>query len=257
MALVERGLKCYEGKAKTVYQTADENHYILHFRDDISAFNGVKREQLLGKGRVNNLLNAHIMHFLGEQGVPTHFESVLSPDESLVKRLEMLPVECVIRNRAAGSLCKRFGIPKGQVFDPPLFEFFLKNDALNDPLVTEEHLLTFGWANPIEIQQMRGYTHTVNQLLLPWFADQGLILVDFKLEFGWFEGTLCLGDEFTPDGCRIWDLQTGKVLDKDRFRQDLGEVVAGYEEVAHRLGVWVEDRGDDLSGVGVGYHRPG
>jgi len=227
----------YSGKAKTVYLTDDPDKLIMHFRNDTSAFDGVKVEKLERKGRVNNHFNAFIMQKLEEAGVPTHFEKLLSADESLVKRLKMIPVECVVRNIAAGSLCKRLGVQEGLDLNPPTFEFFLKNDALHDPMINEYHIRAFGWGTSEQITAMQNLTFTVNDVLKKLFADAGLLLVDYKLEFGDFHGQTVLGDEFTPDGCRLWDAQTRKKLDKDRFRQGLGEVVEAYEEVAHRLGV--------------------
>ena len=227
----------YSGKAKTVYLTDDPDKLIIHFRNDTSAFDGLKVEQLERKGQINNRFNAFIMQKLADAGVPTHFEKLMSPEESLVKRLKMIPVECVVRNIAAGSLCKRLGVQEGLDLNPPTFEFFLKNDALHDPMVNEYHIRSFGWATSEQITAMQNLTFTVNDVLKKLFADAGLLLVDYKLEFGDFHGQTVLGDEFSPDGCRLWDAETRKKLDKDRFRQGLGGVVEAYEEVAHRLGV--------------------
>jgi phosphoribosylaminoimidazole-succinocarboxamide synthase len=227
----------YSGKAKSVYLTDDADKLILHFRNDTSAFDGEKIEKLERKGEVNNRFNAFIMQKLEEAGVATHFEKLLSAEESLVKRLQMIPVECVVRNIAAGSLCKRLGVQEGLDLNPPTFEFFLKNDALHDPMINEYHIRAFGWANDDQITAMQNLTFTVNDVLKKLFLEAGLLLVDYKLEFGDFHGQTVLGDEFTPDGCRLWDAETRKKLDKDRFRQGLGGVVEAYEEVAHRLGV--------------------
>lgn len=227
----------YAGKAKTVYLTDDPQRYILLFRNDTSAFDGLKKEQLDRKGEVNNKFNAFIMTKLAQAGVPTHFERLLSNEESLVKRLDMIPVECVVRNIAAGSMCKRLGIEEGRDVNPPTFEFFLKNDALHDPMINDYHIRSFGWANDAEVARMKELSFTVNDVLKKLFADAGLLLVDYKLEFGRFGKDIMLGDEFTPDGCRLWDAQTRKKLDKDRFRQGLGGVVEAYAEVAARLGV--------------------
>ena len=231
------GQQLYAGKAKTVFTTDDPNHLVMRFRDDTSAFDGQKIEQLARKGLVNNKFNAFVMAKLTAAGVPTHFERVLSDTDSLVKKLEMIPVECVVRNIAAGSLCKRLGVKEGIDLDPPTFEFFLKNDALHDPMVNDSHIRTFGWASENEVARMKTLTFTVNDILKRMFAEVGLLLVDSKLEFGRYQGELTLGDEFTPDGCSLWDAQTRKKLDKDRFRQGLGGVVEAYEEVAGRLGV--------------------
>lgn len=227
----------YSGKAKTVYTTDEENKLILHFRNDTSAFDGEKVEQLDRKGMVNNKFNAFIMQKLEAAGVPTHFEKLLSDEESLFKRLDMLPIECVVRNISAGSLCRRLGIEEGLDLDPPTFEFFLKNDALHDPMINDAHIITFKWASQDEIDQMKALTFKVNDILKALFADAGMLLVDYKLEFGRYQGELMLGDEFSPDGCRLWDAETRKKLDKDRFRQGLGGVIEAYEEVAQRLGV--------------------
>lgn len=227
----------YSGKAKSVFLTDDPDKLILHFRNDTSAFDGEKVAQLDRKGEVNNKFNAFIMGELERAGIKTHFEQLVSADESMVKRLEMVPVECVVRNIAAGSLCKRLGVEEGLELDPPIFEFFLKDDERHDPMINEYHIRAFGWAADSEVQQMKQLTFDVNQVLQHLFAEQSMILVDFKLEFGRFKGDLLLGDEFTPDGCRVWDVATRKKLDKDRFRQGLGGVVEAYEEIASRLGV--------------------
>jgi phosphoribosylaminoimidazole-succinocarboxamide synthase len=210
---------------------------ILHFRDDTSAFDGVKVEKLSRKGKVNNYFNAFIMEKLTKANVPNHFEKLLSDDESVVKRLQMIPVECVIRNLAAGSLSKRLGIPEGTELAQPTFEFFYKNDALHDPMINEYHIRVFGWATDAEVEKMKELTFKVNDVLKPLFRASGMLLVDYKLEFGRFDGQVLLGDEITPDGCRIWDAETKEKLDKDRFRRDLGNVVEAYEQVAERLGI--------------------
>lgn len=225
------------GKAKTVYATDDADHLILHFRNDTSAFDGEKIEQLDRKGMVNNRFNAFIMQKLEAAGIPTHFVELLSAEESLVRNLDMIPVECVIRNISTGSLVRRLGVEDGLDLDPPIFEFFLKNDALHDPMINDYHIRAFKWANETEVARMKELTFQVNGVLQELFADAGLLLVDYKLEFGRHHGELMLGDEFSPDGCRLWDAKTREKLDKDRFRQGLGGVVEAYEEVAHRLGV--------------------
>jgi phosphoribosylaminoimidazole-succinocarboxamide synthase len=234
---MERRQQLYAGKAKSVFLTDDPDRLILLFRDDTSAFDGVKVERLSRKGAVNNRFNAFIMEYLARAGVPTHFERVLSDTESVVKRLRMFPIECVVRNLAAGSLCRRLGVEEGVALEPPTFELFLKNDALHDPMINESLARTFGWAGDAELARMRDLTFAVNDALRPLFGAAGLLLVDYKLEFGTFGGEILLGDEFTPDGCRLWDASTRRKLDKDRFRQNLGDVVESYEEVAHRLGV--------------------
>ena len=227
----------YSGKAKSVYATDNADRVIMEFRDDTSAFDGRKVVQFARKGRVNNKFNAFIMEKLSVAGVPTHFDRLLSDNEVLVKKLQMIPVECVVRNIAAGSLCKRLGITEGQELNPPTLEFFLKNDVLHDPMINEYHIRSFGWATDDEVAIMKDLTFRANHVLKTLFTNVGILLVDYKLEFGRFHGNIILGDEFSPDGCRLWDATTRKKLDKDRFRQDLGDVIEGYEEVARRLGV--------------------
>ncbi|MGP1571600.1 MAG: phosphoribosylaminoimidazolesuccinocarboxamide synthase [Moraxella sp.] len=227
----------YTGKAKSVYETDNSDYLILHFRNDASAFNGEKIAQLDRKGKVNNRFNTFIMQKLQEAGVETHFERQLSDDEVLVKRLKMIPVECVVRNYAAGGLVKRLGLTEGQPLVPPTYELFYKDDKLGDPMLSESTAIALGYASADELAQMHALTHKVNEVLSQIFDKADLMLVDFKLEFGLFHGRVVLGDEFSPDGCRLWDKQTKKKLDKDRFRQGLGDVVEGYEEVARRIGV--------------------
>lgn len=234
---MEKRQQLYAGKAKSVYKTDNEDYVILSFRDDTSAFDGEKVEQLSRKGEVNNKFNAFVMEYLEEAGVPTHFERLLNANESLVKSMDMMPVECVVRNVASGSLCRRLGVEQGLPLSPPVFEFFLKNDELHDPMINEYHIETFGWAKADDVTKMKALTFRVNEALKKLFQDAGMILVDYKLEFGLYKGKVILGDEFSPDGCRLWDAETGKKLDKDRFRQGLGGVIEAYEEVAKRIGV--------------------
>lgn len=234
---MEKRNELYRGKAKTVYTTDDPSRLVLEFRNDTSAFDGEKVEQLEDKGMVNNRFNHFIMTQLENAGIPTQLDELLSDTESLVKKLDMIPVECVVRNVAAGSLVRRLGVEEGKTLNPPTFEFFLKNDALHDPMVNEYHIEAFGWATKDQIAQMKELTFKVNSVLKSLFEQAGLLLVDYKLEFGVFDGQLVLGDEFTPDGCRLWDAETREKLDKDRFRQGLGGVVEAYKEVGQRLGV--------------------
>ena len=237
---MEKRQELYRGKAKTVYATDDPHLLVMHYRDDVSAFDGVKLAKLDLKGETNNKINAYIMGRLAAAGVPTHFLRVLNGNESLVRALKMLPIECVVRNVCAGSMAKRYGIAEGTVLPEPIFEFFLKSDPLHDPLVNDDHIRVLGWATAAEIAEMRAMTHKVNSVLKPLFAAAGLDLVDYKLEFGHplddLRGPLVLGDEFTPDGCRLWDHKTQEKLDKDRFRRDLGNVIEKYREVAQRIG---------------------
>lgn len=227
----------YTGKAKSVYTTDDADRVVILYRNDTSAFDGKRIEQLDRKGMVNNKFNAFIMDKLAAAGIPVHHEKLLSDTESLVKKLTMIPVECVVRNFAAGSLVRRLGVEEGRELNPPTFELFLKNDALGDPMVNEYHVRSFGWATDAQLARMKELSFKVNDVLKQLFDAGNMLLVDFKLEFGEFHGEIVLGDEFSPDGCRLWDKDTRKKLDKDRFRQGLGGVVEAYEEVGARLGI--------------------
>ena len=227
-----------KGKAKSLFTTSNDDRLIMHFSDDTSAFDGKKKESLLGKGEVNNQFNAFIMNHLENNGVETHHIEVLNNNDSLVWNLKMFPIECVIRNRASGSICRRLGTEDGLILESPLFEFFLKDDDLGDPLINDEHIISFGWATKEQINEMKALTYKVNSILSELFVNSGLILVDFKVEYGVSsEGKILLADEFTPDGCRLWDSETLKKMDKDRFRQGLGDVVESYHQVADRLGM--------------------
>ena len=234
---MEKRDELYAGKAKSVYRTDDPDRLILHFRDDTSAFDGKKKEALARKGMVNNKFNAFIMGKLEAAGIPTHFGGLLSDTECVVKKLDMIPVECVVRNLAAGGLVRRLGVEEGIELNPPTFELFLKNDEKGDPMINESLAETFGWATPDQLARMKALTFQVNDVLKQLFLDGGMLLVDYKLEFGVFEGEIVLGDEFSPDGCRLWDEKTREKLDKDRFRQGLGGVIEAYEEVGRRLGI--------------------
>lgn len=235
--MMEKREQLYAGKAKSVFKTDDPDRLILLFRNDTSAFDGKRIEQLDRKGMVNNKFNAFIMGKLQEAGIPTHFEKLLSDTESLVKKMDMIPVECVVRNIAAGSITRRLGVQEGIELNPPTFEFFLKNDALGDPMVNESHIQSFGWATAEQVARMKELTFKVNDVLKGLFASGNMLLVDFKIEFGLFKGEVILGDEFSPDGCRLWDKDTREKLDKDRFRQNLGNVVESYELVGKLLGL--------------------
>ena len=234
---MEKRNELYRGKAKSVYTTDDPDRLVLLFRNDTSAFDGKKIEQLDRKGMVNNRFNAFIMQKLEDAGIPTQFDALLSDNECLVKKLDMIPVECVVRNFAAGSLVKRLGVEEGMALTPPTFELFLKDDAKGDPFINQSHVVTFGWATAEQLARRQELTLKINDILKGLFDKAGLLLVDFKLEFGLFNGEIVLGDEFSPDGCRLWDKETRKKMDKDRFRQGLGGVIEAYEEVAQRLGV--------------------
>ena len=235
--MIEKGNLISEGKAKSLYETQDQKELLMVYRDDTSAFDGKKKEALKGKGEINNKFNAHIMSYLGANNIHTHYIKTVTDNGSLVQKLDMLPVECVVRNIATGSICRRLGVEQGLKFEKPLFEFFLKDDELGDPLINDNHIIAFNWGTQEEIAIMKEKTLTINKLLCQKFSDVGLILVDYKVEFGRKDGQIILGDEFTPDGCRIWDKDTGESLDKDRFRKDLGDVVESYQIVAHKLGI--------------------
>ena len=232
----------YEGKAKAVYEGPDPGTLIQHFKDDATAFNGQKKAVIAGKGVLNNRISAHLMTRLEAIGIPTHFLKSLNMREQLVRQLEIIPVEVVIRNVAAGSLTKRLGIKEGTILQQPLIEYYYKNDKLGDPMVNEHHIVNFGWADPYELDEMWHMSWRINDYLNGLFAGIGLKLIDFKLEFGRLWGEhgelyLLLADEISPDNCRLWDTQTGEKLDKDRFREDLGDVIDGYQQIAQRLGL--------------------
>jgi phosphoribosylaminoimidazole-succinocarboxamide synthase len=234
---MEKRQELYAGKAKSVYTTDDTDLLVLHFRNDTSAFDGKIIEQLDRKGMVNNKFNAFIMEKLEAAGIPTHFEKLLSDEECLVKKMDMIPVECVVRNIAAGSLCRRLGVEEGIELTPPTFEFFLKNDELGDPMINDYHIESFGWATAEQLEVMKKLTFQVNEVLKALFLEGNMLLVDSKLEFGIYHGEVILGDEFSPDGCRLWDKDTREKLDKDRFRQGLGNVIESYEAVGQRIGL--------------------
>jgi phosphoribosylaminoimidazole-succinocarboxamide synthase len=236
----------YEGKAKILYEGPDANTVIQYFKDDATAFNGVKHAVIAGKGVLNNRISSHIMTKLEAIGIPTHFIRSINMREQLVRKVEIIPIELVVRNIAAGSLCKRLAIKEGEILRKPLIEFYYKKDELGDPLISEDHIITFGWADPYELDEMVAMAWRVNDYLNGLFSGIGLKLVDFKLEFGRIWGEhgelyIVLADEISPDNCRLWDQKTGEKLDKDRFRQDLGDLVEGYQSIAKRLGLIPED----------------
>ena len=226
----------YEGKAKRVYATDEAELLIVDYKDDATAFNGEKRGTIVGKGVINNQMSNRLMRRLEQAGVPTHFVKELSERETLVRRVEIVPLEVIVRNRSAGSFSKRYGVEEGRVFDAPTIEFSYKNDALGDPLINSSHVIALGLAAPEELELIRRYAFHVNEVLSALWASRGITLVDFKLEFGRLaDGTIVLADEISPDTCRLWDSATGKKLDKDRFRRDLGGVEDAYAEVMRRL----------------------
>lgn len=235
---MQKGSLLYSGKVKSIYATHDPDYVIAEFRDDTTAFDGQKHALLADKGHINNAISAFIMEHLAERGIPTHFVKRLSSCEVLLKRLTMIPLESVVRNRAAGSLCKRLGIESGKLLHPPLLELFLKNDDLHDPMINENHALSFGWATQNQLDTIRIITLKINSVLTELFVKADMILVDAKFEFGvGADGKVYLGDEISPDSCRIWDVKTLQPLDKDRFRKDLGGVMEAYREVAKRLSI--------------------
>jgi len=233
----------YEGKAKILYEGPEPGTLIQYFKDDTTAFDAQKRAVLDGKGVLNNRISEFMMTRLAGVGIPTHFIRRLNMREQLIKKVEIIPLEVVVRNVAAGSLAKRLGIEEGQVLPRPIVEFYYKDDALHDPLVTEEHIAAFGWAGPQEYDDLISLALRVNDFMSGLFGAVGIRLIDFKLEFGrYFEGDaelsrILLADEISPDSCRLWDFESGEKLDKDRFRRDLGGVTEAYAEVARRLGI--------------------
>lgn len=238
---MSRRNKIYEGKAKVLFEGPEPGTIIQYFKDDATAFNAEKKGTLSGKGVVNNHISEHIFTALADIGIPTHFIERLSMREQLVKAVEIIPVEVIVRNIAAGSMSKRLGIDEGTPLPRPIVEYCYKSDELGDPLIAEEHVLAFGWADEFELEEMTHYALRINDFLSGLFAGIGIKLVDFKLEFGrFYEGEECLtilADEISPDGCRLWDMKTGEKLDKDRFRRDLGGEMEAYQEVARRLGI--------------------
>lgn len=234
--------KIYEGKGKIIYDGPEPGTVIQYFKDDATALNGKKKGVIAGKGVLNNRISAHIMKKLEGIGIPTHFLHSMNMREQLVRKVEVIPLEVVVRNIAAGSLCTRLGVKEGTYLPKPLVEFYYKNDKLGDPLISEDHILTFGWADPYEMEEIVAMAWRVNDYLNGLFSGIGIKLVDFKLEFGRLWGEydelyLLLADEISPDNCRLWDNETNEKLDKDRFRHDLGDLVEGYQEIAKRLGL--------------------
>ena len=226
----------YEGKAKRVYETDDPALLIVDYKDDATAFNGVKKGTIVGKGVINNQMSNRLMQRLARGGVPTHFVQELSERDTLVKRVQIVPLEVIVRNIAAGSFAKRYGVEEGIVFDEPTIEYSYKNDALGDPLLNSSHAFALHLVSAAELETIRRYSFRVNELLREFWASCGITLVDFKLEFGRLpDGTIILADEISPDTCRLWDSVTKEKLDKDRFRRDLGGVEDAYAEVMRRL----------------------
>lgn len=233
---MEKLEQLYEGKAKRVYKTDDPQLLIVDYKDDATAFNGLKKGSIAGKGVINNQMSNRLMAKLEKQGIPTHFVRELSERETLVKKVSIVPLEVIIRNVSAGSFAKRYGVEEGIVFDAPTIEFSYKNDELGDPLINSYHALALKLATAQEIETIKDYAFRVNDFLKGLWAECGVILVDFKLEFGRLsDGSIVLADEISPDTCRLWDAKTHEKLDKDRFRRDMGGVEAAYEEIMKRL----------------------
>ena len=233
---MEKLEQLYEGKAKKVFATDDPALYIVEYKDDATAFNGLKKGTIQGKGIINNQMSNRLMAYLEKQGVPTHYVKELNQRETLVKKVSIVPLEVIIRNISAGSFAKRYGVEEGIVFDQPTIEFSYKNDELGDPLLNRYHALALKLGTPEELDTIEKYAFKVNEVLKSFWQTCGVTLVDFKLEFGRLaDGTIVLADEISPDTCRLWDAATGEKLDKDRFRRDLGGVEEAYAEIMHRL----------------------
>lgn len=227
----------YEGKAKKVFLTEDPDVLIVSYKDDATAFNGQKKGTIVGKGAINNRMTNHLFQIIEQEGVPTHFIQELSDRETAVRRVEIVPLEVIIRNTAAGSFSKRLGVPEGQDFAEPTIEFSYKNDELGDPLINSYFARALNLATASEIETIKEYAFKINEILKVQYLKAGLKLVDFKIEFGRFHGKIILADEISPDTCRLWDVESGEKMDKDRFRRDLGNVEEAYIEVARRLGL--------------------
>jgi len=242
---MKKGKKLYEGKAKILYAASEKGTAIQHFKDHATAFNNQKKSTIEGKGILNNRISEHILSNLNEIGIETHLIKRINMREQLIKLVEIIPIEFIIRNIATGSLTKRLGIEDGSVLEKPLIEFCYKNDDLNDPLIAREHVLAFGWANAVELDLIIKQCFRINDFMLGMFKSVGIKLIDFKLEFGRLNQNgikrIILADEISPDTCRLWDATSDKKLDKDRFRKDLGNLLEAYQEVARRLNILHEE----------------
>lgn len=226
----------YEGKAKQVFLTEDENEYLIHYKDDATAFNGLKKETIDEKGILNNAISAHVFELLEKEGIKTHYLKKINDRDMLVKKVEILQLEVIIRNVAAGSICKRLGLEEGREFSAPIFELCWKNDEYGDPLINDDHAISLGLATKEEIAHIKEETLKINEIMKKFFKKMNLRLIDFKIEFGkTSDGQIILADEISPDTCRLWDETTGAKMDKDRFRRDLGNVIEGYKEVLKRM----------------------
>ena len=254
---MKKGKKLYEGKAKILYAAPEKGTAIQHFKDAATAFNNQKKSIIEGKGILNNRISEHILSSLNQVGIETHLIKRINMREQLVKLVEIIPIEFVVRNIATGSLTKRLGIEEGTVLERPLIEFSYKNDELNDPLIAREHIYAFGWATPIEINRITDQCLRINDFMQGMFKGVGIKLVDFKLEFGRLNQNgkkkIVLADEISPDTCRLWDVTSEEKLDKDRFRKDLGNLLEAYQEVARRLNILHEET--NISSVKFGKLR--
>jgi len=232
---MNKGDKLYEGKAKILYRTEDPDLLLQHFKDDATAFDGVKKGTIIGKGVANNTISASLFSLLREYDVDSHFVQKISADEMLVRNVQIIPVEVVVRNISTGSLCRRYGVAEGIVFNEPIVELYYKDDELHDPLMNDDHVIAMKLANREELERMKSQARRVNEILEEFFDSIGIRLVDFKLEFGRFHGNILLADEISPDTCRFWEKGSNRKLDKDRFRQDLGDVEKTYGEMMKRI----------------------
>ena len=234
---MEKKEQLYEGKAKKVFATEDPDYVIVDYKDDATAFNGLKKGTIVGKGVINNKMSNYMFQLLEKQGIPTHFVKQLSDRETVVKKVSIVPLEVIMRNKAAGSFSKRLGIPEGTELKCPVLEFSYKNDELGDPMVNDTHVLAAGFATQEDIDTIKEMAQKINKILCEFFLSVNIELIDFKLEFGRFHDTIILADEISPDTCRFWDVHTHEKLDKDRFRRDLGGVEDAYQEVMKRIGL--------------------
>jgi phosphoribosylaminoimidazole-succinocarboxamide synthase len=250
-----RRRQIYEGKAKVIFEGPEPGTLVQYFKDDATAFNNQKRGTITGKGVLNNRISEYLMTRIGEIGVPTHFVRRLNMREQLIKEVEIIPIEVVVRNVAAGSLSKRLGIPEGETLPRSIIEYYYKSDELGDPMVGEEHITAFGWSAPQELDEMVAMSLRINDFLSGLFFGVGIRLIDFKIEYGRHytneDMRIVLADEISPDSCRLWDLQTNEKMDKDRFRRDMDNIAEAYQEVARRLGILPESGPTDIKGPKV------
>ena len=237
---MKKGDQLYEGKAKKVFLTEDPDVLIVSYKDDATAFNGLKKGTIVGKGAINNRMTNHLFQIIEKAGVPTHYVQELNDRETVVKRVEIVPLEVIIRNVAAGSFSKRLGVPEGRELSEPTIEFSYKNDELGDPLINSYFARALDLATTEEIEKIKEYAFKVNEVLKEQYLKAGLKLIDFKIEFGRFHGDIILADEISPDTCRLWDVESNEKMDKDRFRRDLGNVEEAYIEVARRIGIAID-----------------